>query len=74
MGKATNTVYLVVVFPDTLERGQINVGDLIGWPRGVQWHLTNFKDYWSIYPHQPALMARACHRDVSWFLLQTCGQ
>lgn len=32
MGKATHTVYLVVVFPDNLEKGQMNVGDLIGWP------------------------------------------
>lgn len=33
MGQATNRVDLVVVFPDTLEKGQVNVGDLIGWPR-----------------------------------------
>lgn len=33
MGKATNRVYSVVVFPDNPEKGQMNVGDLIGWPR-----------------------------------------
>lgn len=34
MGKATNMVYLVSVFLDNLEKGQMNVGDMIAWPRG----------------------------------------
>lgn len=28
MGKATNMVYLVLVFLDNLEKGQMNVGDM----------------------------------------------